>query len=35
MVMSFLLVLSKFVLEYIFVKLQDIEKESDFRLFLG
>ena len=31
----FLMVLSKFVLKYIFVKLQDLEKETEFNFFLG
>ena len=31
----FLVVSTKFVLKYIFVKLQDLEKEAEFRFFLG
>ena len=31
----FLMVLTKFVLKYIFVKLQDHEKETEFSFFLG
>ena len=29
------MVLTKFVLKYIFVKLQDLEKETEFIFFLG
>ena len=29
------MVLTKFVLKYIFMKLHDLEKETEFRIFLG
>ena len=35
MKMFLLIVLSKYVLKYIFVKLQDFEKETEFRFLLG
>ena len=35
MEIPFLLVVSKFVLKYIFVKIHDLEKETKFRFLLG